>query len=471
MQILTLIFTQTCPARHKNQGLKTLLGYLLLINCLNIQQAFALETSILGLDTSLSGFGSANFAISDQAYRYTRYVDNDGTFNRGSLFALQADIKFNEQFSTTIQGKLAPAQYNDYQWEPSLTWALLTWRPTNDLLFRFGKQRGQFYLFSETLDLAQSYDFMQLPTELYRTIVAPDFWGGSIAKTWESAYGELTLDAYLGYKEAKWRTHFRNDLTTLPYPTGVQYADTGVLNSGMVLTLLANHNKFRIGIHPQALSALNGKAFPGSVELYSAAQLSPEDLSPWLSGSAYSVKPNQSVTEFNALIIALGAEFELPHNFRVITEFIHRDIYGRKVGTALNSGYIALFKDINHFSPYVSFSIASSQDSIAKLFKNINHAQGLSVAPNTPNNLLSTANNFVTVANAGQLFAADTLAFVDQYTFALGTAYQLSPKQKIKLEWARTTIGLGSFYVDSPSRTNINNQAIDVFSVSYNFAF
>ena len=125
MQILTLIFTQTCPARHKNQGLKTLLGYLLLINCLNIQQAFALETSILGLDTSLSGFGSANFAISDQAYRYTRYVDNDGTFNRGSLFALQADIKFNEQFSTTIQGKLAPAQHNDYQWEPSLTWALL----------------------------------------------------------------------------------------------------------------------------------------------------------------------------------------------------------------------------------------------------------------------------------------------------------------------------------------------------------
>ncbi len=106
-----------------------LLSGLLVINCLNMQYALALDTSLLGLDTSLTGFGSANFAISDHSYRYNRYIDNEGTFNRGSLFALQADIKFNEHFSTTIQGKLAPANYNDHQWEPSLTWALLTWRP------------------------------------------------------------------------------------------------------------------------------------------------------------------------------------------------------------------------------------------------------------------------------------------------------------------------------------------------------
>jgi hypothetical protein len=471
MQIFTLMFTKISQLSFKKQSLKMLLSGLLVINCLNMQYALALDTSLLGLDTSLTGFGSANFAISDHSYRYNRYIDNEGTFNRGSLFALQADIKFNEHFSTTIQGKLAPANYNDHQWEPSLTWALLTWRPRNDLLFRFGKQRGQFYLFSETLELAQSYDFAQLPTELYRTIVAPDFWGGSFAKTWDSAYGEFTLDTYLGYKEAKWRTNFRNDLPSLTYPTGVQYADTGILNSGMVLTLQTYNNKFRVGIHPQALSALNGQAFPGGIGLYSAAQLSPEDLSPWLSGSVYQVKPNQGITEFNALIFALGAEVELPENFRVITELLHRDVFGRLVGTNLNTGYIALFKDLNDWSPYVSFSIASSQNSVIKLVKKINQSQGLSVSPNTPSALLSTANNVVTDANAGQLFAADTLAFIDQYTFAIGTAYKLTPKQKIKFEWARTTIGLGSIYVDSPPRTNINNQAIDVFSVSYNFVF
>src|SRR6185369_2047376 len=83
-----------------------------------------------------SGFGTAGYAISDNANRYQRFITDRGTFNRDSVFGGQLDVKFNQQFGATIQARLAPAADSDSRWEPSLAWAFLSWRPLDDFLLR-----------------------------------------------------------------------------------------------------------------------------------------------------------------------------------------------------------------------------------------------------------------------------------------------------------------------------------------------
>ena len=58
-----------------------------------------------------------------------------------------------------------PDALNDNRYEGSVSWAFLSYRPTNDWLIRAGKQRTPLYLYSETVDVGVTYDFARLPTE------------------------------------------------------------------------------------------------------------------------------------------------------------------------------------------------------------------------------------------------------------------------------------------------------------------
>lgn len=59
----------------------------------------------------------------------------------------------------------------------------------------------------------------------------------------------------------------------------------------------------------------------------------------------------------------------------------------------------------------------------------------------------------------------------DQHSWAIGTSYALSPTSKIKAEWMRVRIGEVSSLVDAPPGSNIRNQNINVFSLSYSMVF
>ena len=73
--------------------------------------------------------------------------------------------------------------------------------------------------------------------------------------------------------------------------------------------------------------------------------------------------------------------------------------------------------------------------------------------------------------NASQRAGADQLIAYDQNSWALGTSYSISAKAKIKAEYLRAHIGQMSTLVDAPPGSNIRNQNINVFSLSYNFVF
>ena len=122
----------------------------------------ALSASSLAMDFNVSGFGTVGFAQSDKPYHYQRFIDEEGTFTRDSILGVQADVKFTSQLGATVQGKLAPSSESDRRWDATLSWAFVSWRPTDEWLVRAGKLRLPFMLNTENADVGATYDFARL---------------------------------------------------------------------------------------------------------------------------------------------------------------------------------------------------------------------------------------------------------------------------------------------------------------------
>ena len=58
----------------------------------------ALPLSASAVDINWSGFGTAGYTISDQPYKYQRFIDDHGTLKSDSILGAQVDVKFNQQW-------------------------------------------------------------------------------------------------------------------------------------------------------------------------------------------------------------------------------------------------------------------------------------------------------------------------------------------------------------------------------------
>ncbi|MCH2219882.1 MAG: hypothetical protein MK097_06095, partial [Dechloromonas sp.] len=121
----------------------------------------------MAVDLTWSGFGTLGYAQSDQPVNYQRFIDEKGTFKRDSIFGVQGDARFSQQWGATVQAKAAPSDHYDTQWQASVAWAFVSWRPSDDWLIRAGKLRLPFMLNTENADVGATYDFVRLPLEVY----------------------------------------------------------------------------------------------------------------------------------------------------------------------------------------------------------------------------------------------------------------------------------------------------------------
>lgn len=430
-------------------------------------------------DISLSGFGTLGYAQSNQSYNFERFINNNGTVARDSVAGVQADIKFTDSVGATVQGKFAPSLNNDSSWEPTLSWAFLSLRPSNDWLVRLGKLRVPFYLNSENLDVGTTYDFARLPTEMYSLVPNSDYVGASISKTWNPDLGELTLDGYAGNTRSTWRFYVR-DNTQVQGSTmqpGANFEKFDMNDFGAALTLLRDEDKYRFSLHKITATADPGQlfvAYDTQIQAADIAQLNPllALAAPLLSGSTYTALPQANVNKTGNLLITLGAEIKLPKDFRLIGEYGRRKVNDIVTGVDTNAGYLSLLKDIGRWTPYVSFALIKSRSDVLSLYQAISTNPGLKAnTAGIPAQYAPLLNGAVAQINASQRLLADGLVAYDQNTIALGTSYRLTPKQKIKFEWARTRVGLVSSFVDAPSGGTVSNQNINVLSISYNFVF
>jgi hypothetical protein len=413
----------------------------------------AVDFSVAAVDFSVSAFSTLGYARSDQSYTYQRFIDKNGTFMRDSLAGLQVDSRFADQFGATVQVKLAADEGNDNRYEGTISWAFLSFRPNNDWLFRAGKQRIPFYLYSETVDIGVTYDFARLPTEMYSIVSSNDFTGLSFSKNWGMEDGDLSLDGYWGKSTADFRFWLRDNIPSVQ-SSGAGFLKEDVKGGGLILSYKRYEDAYRIGVHRGILMVRDTPlvtTFP-FVALGPGIGYYQVDVS--LPGPGIPTTASLTYT-----VITLGAEVGLGSDFRVVSEFARTFVPRTDVSTASTRGYASLLKRVDKWTPYVIYALLRSAPGPRNLYNNVNN--------NTVPDFISGA----ALINASQRLGADRLIAYDQNSWAIGTSYSISAKAKIKAEYLRAHIGQMSSLVDGPPGSNIRDQNINVYSLSYSFVF
>lgn len=406
-------------------------------------------------DVSLSGFGTLGYAVSDQRFNYQRFINDQGTFSADSVMGAQVDVKLNNEFGMTVQGKIAPSMSSDNKVEPSLSWAFLSWRPTNDWLVRAGRMRGPFYLNSQNMEVGTTYDFARLPVEIYNMAQTNDGDGILISKTWNADTNEFILDGYFATAETYYRTNMRNSIPVAGLSAGPNFGKIRYIGGGLALTLHRGDDTYRAGVIRGNTKSLGNQSAPAT---YPYVNLGPGvgyyQTSNLLPGPGVS-----TVKEAHATIYLLGADVEVGHDFRIMGEYALRYVPNCDTSPNSQSAYLAVLRPIENFVPYASVAWIQPLQRTRNLYNKVNNT---SVPVSVPN---------ADVINAAQQAGADAIYAYDQYTVALGTSYRVSSTSKIKAEWARTQTGDASSFVDAPSGGESGHKVINTFSVSYNFVF
>ena len=411
--------------------------------CMGAITATAADFTLPGLKipVSLSAFGTAGFSISDQPYNYQRFIDNKGTFRRDSVLGTQIDIKFNNKFAITAQGKLAQATDDDKDVDATLSWAFLSWRPASDWLLRGGRIRVPLYLYSENMDVGATFDFARMPVEVYSTSPTNDFDGISINKTWNMDFGELGLSGYWGVSDSSFRSYSRDEQKA-------RYGPVSIELRGLALELIRSDDTYRISAQDTYTTTGNG----GIPVTYPFVSIAP-------GVGYYQVSGIPAEHRVHALVYTLGADVAVGKGFRVVGEYVYRNVRNIETGPDSMAGYLAVLKQIGAWTPYVNVATLQSMSRTRNLYNRINNNR-------VPGNIPDAA-----LINASQRGGADAMMAYDQTTVALGSSCRITPTSKIKAEWARTRTGDMSSFIDAPVGGESKHKTINTFSISYSVVF
>ncbi len=405
-------------------------------------------------EVQVSGFGTLGAAVSDQDFIYQRYIDDNGTLNRDSLAGLQLDARLTDAWSVTLQAKAAPSTHSDTGWEPTLSWAFLSWRPDNDLLLRAGKLRLPLMLYSANSDVGTTFEFARLPTEVYSLMPTTDLNGLSFSKTWLNDEREWTLEGYLGRAHADWRYYLRDGLEPI-FPAGPMFLGYDLDMAGLVLSLRDHENVWRIGLHR---TNAEWDVWPGP---HANFLLSPSHPASATTRSRTTCRGRgfPYLDKYIIYILTLGAEIALPNDFRLVGEYGRRRFTNATAGPDTNAAYLALLKQIGHWTPYIYWAGIRTQGKALDYIDSLNNNRVPGFIPGADQ------------INATQRAGADLLSPYDQHSWAIGTSYSLSPTSKLKAEWLHTQTGSVSSFVNSPANEDSGGRQINVFSLSYSFTF
>jgi hypothetical protein len=406
----------------------------------------AASLSAHAVDFSFSGYGTIGYAQSDDEKAYQRFIDDNGTFKRDTVLGVQLSARVNPEWSATVQAKLAPATDSDQDVKATLSWAFVSYRPSDDWLLRAGKLRIPFYLNSENADVGTTFTPARLPIEVYSTAATVDFVGASFAKTWLINENELVLDGYWGKaNDASWRFYARDpsappaQLTADGQP-GEFFAKLNTESRGLRLSFLQGDNVFLVGAH-QADTTPRG-----------SPDLGPSTYVPinTIFGTVY--VPAASADKITTTTLHAGASVGMGHGFRALGEYVRRKNDGSTLSPDSKGFYLTLEKKVGDWTPYLTYAKLTTKN--RDLYQAVNTAQ----PPPSP-------------LNGFQRNLADVMVVYDQHSWALGTSYAIDARNKIKAEWSVVETGLASSFIDASPGGESGDQRINVFSLSYSFTF
>lgn len=398
-----------------------------------------------------SAFGTVGWSQSDRAFRYQRFVDDDGTAERDTRLGLQGDVRFGPQWSATVQLKLEPSDRREDGWHAKAAWAFVGWRPADDWLLRAGRLRVPLYLHSESMDVGVTHDMAQLPPAMYSIAPTTDFDGLAGARTWALAEHDLSLDAYHGKARTFARFWYRDGVPGV-LPAGALYRGIEVRSSGVVLTLRGADGLWRAGVHRTRTRPTDG----------TQPLVRPVWVDTGLGFGFWQVAgPGvETVSAVRNTVYTLGAEQPLAAGFRVMAEYARNRQYDTELGSDTAGGYAALLYPAGRFTPYVAAGRIRASQGLLDWYDRLTQTQVPAFVPNADQ------------INGAARTAAESTYAIDQRTVALGSSYAIDAHQKVKLQWQRTRIGRVSRLVDTPpGEPTPSGTAVRMWTLNYNFSF
>ncbi len=404
--------------------------------------ALFLSTPAYAIELTTSGFATLGVAASNQSYTYQRFIHDSPSLSRDSLVGVQLDAKLSPHWSATYQGVILASDNSDDRYEMRTRWAFLSYRPTNDLLFRVGRLRAGSFLNLQNLEVGASYAVARQPQEVYSLSPLYLLDGVGINKTWQLDKDyEVNLEVTWGQLDAPWRY----------YETGSQrpvFSSYLTQSRGLVLSLSNDDDLYRFAYYDIVIDAPSGQPFYKSISVF--------DNNP-LYGGGQILHPMNPMNQMSARVITLGTSISLPQELRLTAEYGRRLNDDIHTGTDASGVYALLSKTINKWEPYIYYARMWSEDSEVRQWRKVSQAS----PPMTPDPAI---NQMLAAQYAN---AASAFSVYDQHTWALGTSYRLTPTQRLKGEVAYTRIGERSSLTDE----QVADSDLFVYSLSYNIAF
>jgi hypothetical protein len=307
------------------------------------------------------------------------------------------------------------------------------------------------YLGAESMDVGVSFDYARLPIEVYSIAPTLDFTGASVTRSWDVGRGELSVDGYWGKTRSNWRQYARDGVPGY-LAAGPVFASIDVVARGLALTYRNDGDQYRIGVHEASSKLADGTNWVDRPVL----------ISPLPGVAYYNLLPGPGMPERRTMdmVIANAAmDVGLGRQVRLGAEYAVRQLKDMDRGVNSSAGYVSLRRRTGAWTPYVYYAWLRSDQDMIDLYHAVNDNRVPAWVPQAD------------LINLSQRATADGLEIHDQQTWAVGSAYALTPSSKLKAEWARTRVGSGSSLVDAPAGSDVRFQSINVFSLSYSFVF
>lgn len=410
-----------------------------------------------GIKVSLSAFGTLGITRSDQPWHYQRFIRDEVSVERDTVFGAQADIQFDPKWSATVQARVAPAADHDNSWEVTPSWAFVAYRPDNNWLARAGRLRVPFLLRSETLDVGQTYDEIRLPTELYALAPTSDFDGLNLTHSMEVHDGDLSIDGMVGqarlYKRAWIREAIPSPVPGAPpaLEAGAIFRKAEVSLASLVLTWQDETQRLRLGAHHVTIRTLGGE---GVIERPVWADLGP-GIGYWQTSN---MMPGPGVTPVSRAVewlFTASGEWRLGGGWRVAAEALRLKQSRTQMVIDGWAGYTTVYRQVGAFTPYVMLAGAKAS----------------SVSEYWSRQLDTTTVPGGSLLNATMRASADTVYLETQSSVAIGTSYALTPTSKLKAEWLHTH-ARNTMLIDVPAgEPRERRRRVNVLSASLSFVF
>jgi hypothetical protein len=354
----------------------------------------------LAVDYSLSGFGTVQYTQGDNEQKYLRFIDEEGTFKVNSILGAQLDVQLNEKFSATVQYVISPKQRRDEGVELDNRWAFLKFKPNDNWHFKLGRQRLNYYLDSENLDVGHTYVQANLSPEVYFNAGVLGIDGFSANYNFEDASGRYWgIQAITGKRDIVQRlAGFNQDFPLNTFEIG-----------GLVLSVEGERYRIQIAHHgaevDRVLTQVNGIAL------------------------------TDGRLDVNARFTNFGAEYDWKL-YTLRGELSQTELATSQSGIITGSGLPRITQSNPKFEEHGANLLL-----IRKVFEQ--HA---------------------VYGSYGRVISE----FDDQYSFAIGGKYNLSPSDSIKLELQHV--------VEKNTRPQLSdnripNTTFNFLSVSYNWVW